>query len=376
MLRLFALLGCLLATGCAALPERISQPTLHNPFPQISRVGVVPFFNLSSEATLNGRKVAEAYAAELAEVPGFDVISVSVVETAMHGYQIDFSKESDVSQLAQKLDVDALVVGTITEYWPYYPPRLTLKVAWYTANPNFHPIPAGYGLPWGTSAEKDIPGPLAFQAEFALAKEQLKTQTPPMPKSPPPDPVPGPARTAPSNAVQSGAQVVPTSAESPSDDGAKDGTTGSWSSKNSAARRKRGAQNASYQEQSSQPANPPASPAIAAGAHREGQFPPDWPDAHGFIPRPPSAHPVAGIPCDDPVMQHTKSYRGNDVAFTTALEDYYTTRDDARLGGWDGYLRRSDDFVRFCCRMHIWEMLGARGGAGETRVVWRWSTVR
>ena len=107
-----------------------------------------------------------------------------------------------------------------------------------------------------------------------------------------------------------------------------------------------------------------------------GQFPPNWPDPHGFIPRPPSAGPPPGIPCDDPVMQHTKSYRGNDVEFTTALEDYYYSRDDARLGGWQNYLRRSDDFVRFCCRLHIWEMLGARGGAGETRVVWRWSGVR
>ena len=75
-------------------------------------------------------------------------------------------------------------------------------------------------------------------------------------------------------------------------------------------------------------------------------------------------------------MQHMKSYRGNDVQFTTALENYYYSRDDARLGGWQDYLRRSDDFIRFCCRMHIWEMLSARGGAGESRVVWRWSNGR
>ena len=75
-------------------------------------------------------------------------------------------------------------------------------------------------------------------------------------------------------------------------------------------------------------------------------------------------------------MQHMKSFRGNDAEFTTALENYYYSRDDARLGGWQNYLLRSDDFVRFCCRLHIWEMLGARGGAGETRVVWRWSPIR
>ncbi len=200
MLRLVALFGCLLATGCAAFPERVHQPTLHNPFPQISRVGIAPFFNLSAEPRLNGRKVAEAYAAELAEVPGYDVISVSVMETAARAYRLDMSRESDARRLAQILDIDAVVTGAVTEYTPYYPPRMTLTVAWYAANPNFHSIPAGYGLPWGTAAEKDIPGPLAFQAELALAKEQLKTQTPDyqkMPLNPPTDPSSGGQSAAP-----------------------------------------------------------------------------------------------------------------------------------------------------------------------------------
>jgi hypothetical protein len=76
------------------------------------------------------------------------------------------------------------------------------------------------------------------------------------------------------------------------------------------------------------------------------------------------------------VLQHTRTYNGHDSDFTEALENYYFFRDDARVGGWQSYLRRSDDFIRFCCRMHVWEMLSARGGAGETRVVWRWPTFR
>jgi len=361
MLRYFALFGCLLATGCAALPERVHQPTLHNPFPQVSRVGVATFFNLSTEKTLDGRKVAEAYAAELAEVPGYTVISTSVVDTKAQAYQIDFSREEDVRHLAQLLDVDAIVVGTVTEYTPYYPPRLTLTVAWYAANPTFHSIPAGYGLPWGTAAEKDIPGPLAFQAELALAKEQLKTQTPQyqkMQSNPPADP---------------SGSVPPLPTPSDGQSGAPGGVN---LSKDAGRSHKEGVRTASHEEEPAQPANPPASPAIGAIGRTGGQFPPDWPDAHGFIPRPPSADRPRGIPCEEPIMQQTKTYRGNDVEFTTALEDYYYSRDDSRLGGWQNYLRRSDDFIRFCCRMNIWEMLGARGGAGETRVVWRWSTVR
>lgn len=364
MLRHVVLIGCLLATGCAALPERVNQPTLHNPFPQISRVGVAPFFNLTTEPTLDGRKAAEAYAAELGEVPGYEVVPVTVIETAARAYHLNYS-ESDARRLAQILDIDAVVIGAVTEYSPYYPPRLTLKVAWFTANPNYHPIPAGYGLPWGTVGEKDIPGPLAFQAELALAREQLKTQTPPYQKMPtnlPTDPAGQPGPPAPAG----GAPPAGTNASGQSVQTAKTSS-------------KHGVQSASYQEQSAQAANPsvsPAAPAIFASGQAGGDLPPAWPDPHGFIPRPPSANPPPGIPCDEPVMQHVKSYRGNDVEFTTALEDYYYSRDDARLGGWQNCLQRSDDFIRFCCRLHIWEMLGARGGAGETRVVWRWSSNR
>ena len=75
-------------------------------------------------------------------------------------------------------------------------------------------------------------------------------------------------------------------------------------------------------------------------------------------------------------MQQTRTYNGHDSDFTEALSNYCYFRDDARFGGWQSYLERSDDFIRFCCHKHIWEMLSARGGAGKTRVAWRWFPVR
>src|SRR6185312_10548883 len=74
--------------------------------------------------------------------------------------------------------VDAVVIGSVTDYSPYYPPRCGLRVEWYAANPGFYEIPPGYGLPWGTPEEEFIPAPLVFESEFALAKAQLATQTP------------------------------------------------------------------------------------------------------------------------------------------------------------------------------------------------------
>ena len=46
-----------------------------------------------------------------------------------------------------------------------------------SANPGFHEIPAGYGLPWGTPDEEFIPAPLVFEAEMALARADGNANT-------------------------------------------------------------------------------------------------------------------------------------------------------------------------------------------------------
>ena len=358
MLRFIVVLGCLLTSGCKMLPEIVHQPTLHNPFPQLSKIAVAPFFNLSHEATLDGRRVAIAYFNELQMVPGFEVVPVGVVEQVMHDHRLQMRGADDARRLAQILGVDAVVIGAVTDYSPYYPPRIALQVEWYSANPAFHPIPAGYGLPWGTPAEKEIPGPLVFEAELALAKAQLQTQSPPYEKMPIELPPPDSGGSSPNGSaprpLEPGGQPPAGGQQLKSSNPATGGTI----------------RPAGHQVPIGDPLAGGPSPAPNSG------LPPEWPDPRGFVPPGPVARPLACRPSDAPVLRHTRTYNGNDGEFTQALENYYYFRDDARLGGWQGYLQRSDDFVRFCCHMHLWEMLSARGGAGETRVVWRWSGIR
>ena len=245
------------------------QPHLHNPFPQLCKVAVAPFFNLTNEPTLDGRKVGIAYFNELQSVPGFEVVPVGVVETAMQEHKIELRGPAEARRLAQILKVDAVVVGAVTDYFPYYPPRMALQVEWYAANPGFHPIPAGYGLPWGTAEEKDIPGPLIFEAEFALAKAQLKTQTPPQPVT----------RPAKGRGEKTGNNSSPNNAggNSPGEDGKRapaDGASGND-----------GVQPLQYT------ATVDAA-ATSAPVHENGiGFPPDWPDPRGFVPPPPRTGP-------------------------------------------------------------------------------------
>jgi hypothetical protein len=369
MLRALLAAGGLLAlSGCHMIfPDVSHQPVVHNPFPQLSRVAVAPFFNQSDEATVDGRKFAKAYFAELQATPGFEVVPLGVVEDAIIEHQIDLADAGAARKLASVLGVDVVVVGSVTDYQPYYPPRCGLRVEWYAANPGFHEIPPGYGLPWGTPEEEFIPAPLVFEAEMALARAQLATQAPTCPPelaSPQPSASPSPA--APTMLPLDGGNIN----QDPEDDSADGATT------------------IAFQEEL--PAGESGSAALPAPAQSELTYaagttgatppyailPPNWPDERGFIPPPPSPVRPPCIATDGPVMTHTRIYHGNDSEFTAALASYYHFRDDARFGGWQNYLQRSDDFIRFCCHMHISEMLSARGGGGETRVVWRWPDSR
>lgn len=226
-------------SGCSLIvPDVSHEPVVHNPFPQLSKVAIAPFFNQSDEKTVDGRKFALAYFAELQTVPGYEVVPLGVVEEAIIDNQVDLSRPGEARRLAGILGVDVVVVGSVTDYNPYYPPRCGLRVEWYAANPGFHEIPPGYGLPWGTPEEEYIPAPLVFESEFALAKAQLATQTPacdiqpvdapvPPPQSAEPAPFPGAPQGAPAtkDAEENGPPLTPPQ------DPASDSTTLSASSK-------------------------------------------------------------------------------------------------------------------------------------------------
>ena len=361
--KLFNLLfGVLVAglSGCSLLlPEISHQPIIRNPFPQLSKVAVAPFFNHSDEKTLDGREFSMAYYSELQATPGFEVVPIGVVEEAIIRHRIDLSGPGEARRLAKILGVDAVAVGAVTDYSPYYPPRCGLRVEWYTSNPGYHEIPAGYGLPWNTPEEEFIPDELVYEAQLANAKAEMAKLAPdcegectilpePPDMSPPMDLPEMPTDLSqqenpynnPKFQLAQHVEELPAGEDVAAEGGATD-TTGPID----------------------------ASETIVTGDTMQGAC-----DAEGCLSgsavRPPC------IPFNGPVLKHTRIYRGTDPDVTQALKGYVYFRDDARFGGWESYLQRSDDFIRFCCHMHISEMLAARGGSRKTQVVWRWSDDR
>lgn len=330
--RLPALLCLVFAiSGCSLVPDIRYKPQTINPFPQIRTVAVLPFINQSKEPTLSGERVALAYCNELQSIRGFDVVPLGAVQLKLQEYQGPLARGEDFQAFAQFLGVDVVLVGSVTDYDPYYPPRMTMSVNWYAANPGFHPVLPGYGLPWGTQEEKDIPRWIHLESQRALAAEQLKTQTPVGLAGP--AIMPEDRRLLNPPAEHEAEPIVPPPVVSTSSVVVTNG-----------------------------------SDETPAGA----PLPHDWPDPRGFIPDAPSALRPPMLAQPEPIMSHMRGFNGHDEDFTEQLADYFYFRDDARFGGWQAYLQRSEDFIRFCCYLHVTETLTSRGGQDKSRLIFRW----
>ncbi len=70
-----------------------------------------------------------------------------------------------------------------------------------------------------------------------------------------------------------------------------------------------------------------------------------------------------------PLMSYTRMFDATDPKLMAALRDYAELAGDERSGGWEAYLHRSEDFVRFASHMMIVEMLTLHGGEGKRQFV-------
>jgi len=308
---------------------------------------------------LNTGSVTQAYYGALQAIPGFEVLPVGVTKLQYQQYVSQLGEPTegkDFQALARAMGVEALVVGSVTDFDTYYPPRMAMTVHWYAANEGYHPIPEGYGLPWGTDQEKHIPSRVAKAAEFELARSQLATQEPITIA----DAVSTPAANDPGSVPQNLATPIPPPTQASHTQQVDSLTPLPDSAGDIAAL---------------QPAPDHSLPAESYSID-DGLLPHDWPAPTDLIPDPPSPVRPVAVPNHRPVISHTQLYSGDDPYFTNRLADFVETGDDARPAGWQGYLKRSDDFIRFCCHLHIVEMLESRGGSDQRDLILRWPLSR
>jgi len=123
----------LLIGGCALIPKDQGTDPLIGPYSQRRVWAVVPLRNESGSLYADGAALADHLARHLEGASNIDVVPVNRTLAAMGALQMRTGPTSraQVMQLLQDLDVDGMVVGTISAYEPYDPPKLGLSLELY-----------------------------------------------------------------------------------------------------------------------------------------------------------------------------------------------------------------------------------------------------
>jgi hypothetical protein len=118
--------------GCAS-KERLEAPgVLASPYGQPRLFAVAPLHNESGVSIVKPDRVADLFLEQLEEVRGVDTVPVNRVLSAMQRLDMrSVSSPRDAYSLMNTLGVDGLIVGTVTAYDPYPPPKLGAAVQLY-----------------------------------------------------------------------------------------------------------------------------------------------------------------------------------------------------------------------------------------------------
>jgi hypothetical protein len=248
------------------------------------------------------------------------VIPVGIVETAIQENNLDMTSSADAVKLAGILDADAVVIGAVTEYNPYYPPQLGVHIRWFSPRTwRFYPgISTGEELGNGPCPDE----PAGY---------------PPEGKKPPVPTVRGQSPGDADQRVPFDSSPALQIAQSPKSSGS--GAT----------------------------AAPPGPVVWPPGS--------DSPDDASLIkPRLPAVKPggfcaPAQADAVEPLMSYTRFFDGANRQLIQSLRGYYVLRGDMRSGGWEAYLHRSDDFLRFASHIMVVEMLAIHGAPLKTEKI-------
>lgn len=333
-------------TGCV-----VSDLGVSNPMPHVRRVAIAPFINLTTEPDVDlgrnalfgggyvDRRFALAYFAELQKTPGFEVIPVGVVEQAIARSGLAMNGPEDYLAVAESIGADAIVIGAVTDFDPYHP-RLGFQVQWYANDGSPPPAPTmPYEREWDDQNYIDPEQKGLFSRHWRSHAENAQS-------------------CSCGSEVSSGApcDVCVARGQSPTDG---DQTPSPLDS--------RGGPSPTVVAQS-------LAPPINGGASTDSFVPeiaPLMPSTSlgGGRPLPPQ------IPANNrellPLYSYTRFFDGHDARVTARLRDYVELSGDLRSGGWESYLDRSDDFIRFACHVTIQEMLLLHGGESSRRTVFK-----
>ncbi len=127
------LAGSLLVGGCANKSDRLDPPhTLVSPYDSVGGdvvFGVAPLLNEAGTTTTQSLRVTDALVNKITEAEGLAAVPTDRVLGAMESLGLHgVTSPDEAMQLARTLGVDGLIIGAVTAYDPYDPPKLGLSL--------------------------------------------------------------------------------------------------------------------------------------------------------------------------------------------------------------------------------------------------------
>jgi len=120
------------AMGCDPRPALRQPDVLQSPFPVNQLWAVVPFANESGVSTADGARVADQFVKVVEETNGLSSVALNRTLATMQLLGMRAVRtDADAARLRDAMGVDGLVVGTITAWNPYPPPKIGLAAQVY-----------------------------------------------------------------------------------------------------------------------------------------------------------------------------------------------------------------------------------------------------
>lgn len=135
---LVCLMGVALIGGCESKPELLQPRVLQSPYPAArgeTLWALAPLSNESGVSKVDMLMISDTVAATVAEVSGISVLPVNRTLAAMAARNMQSVRSPrDARALADALGVQGIIVGSISAYDPYDPPKLGMTLALFTTD--------------------------------------------------------------------------------------------------------------------------------------------------------------------------------------------------------------------------------------------------
>jgi hypothetical protein len=131
LILLISFMAAILA-ACASKDKLYTPTRLSSPYERTQLWAVAPFMNESGVSLVRTDRIADAFAEQAEDIEGISMLPVNRVITTMNRLNLrTIGSHQDAIALLNALNIDGLIVGTVTAYDPYRPLKLGAAVQLY-----------------------------------------------------------------------------------------------------------------------------------------------------------------------------------------------------------------------------------------------------